>query len=60
MGTRNSGEGMGMGMLPGPPSRENGGCVQCSEKGLLAYRAGHNIVIIETRSMQLVSVLPMP
>ena len=49
-----------MGILLGPPSRENGGCTQCSEKGLQVYRVGRTIVIIETRSMQPVSVLPMP
>ncbi|KAH9305181.1 hypothetical protein KI387_009585, partial [Taxus chinensis] len=47
-------------MLPGPPRRENGGCSHCCEKGLLAYGAGSSIVIVDCRSMQVVSVLPMP
>ncbi|KAF6145440.1 hypothetical protein GIB67_032563 [Kingdonia uniflora] len=47
-------------MLPGPPSRNNGGSVDCSTSGLLAYGAGSSIAIVETRSMQLVTVLPMP
>lgn len=47
-------------MLPGPPSRNNGGSSDCSTSGLLAYGAGSSVSIIETRSMQLVTVLPMP
>ncbi|XP_077220086.1 transducin family protein / WD-40 repeat family protein [Tasmannia lanceolata] len=47
-------------IIPGPPSRNNGGCSDCSTSGLLAYGAGSCIVVIDTRSMQLVSVLPMP
>ncbi|XP_020094337.1 uncharacterized protein LOC109714233 [Ananas comosus] len=48
------------GMLPGPPSRSNGGCVDSSHGGLLAYGAGSSVVVADPRSMQLVSVLPMP
>ncbi|OUZ99877.1 hypothetical protein BVC80_9067g66 [Macleaya cordata] len=47
-------------MLPGPPSRNNGGSSDCSSSGLLAYGAGSSTAIIDTRSMQLVTVLPMP
>ncbi|XP_058074403.1 uncharacterized protein LOC131223110 isoform X2 [Magnolia sinica] len=48
------------GMLPGPPSRSNGGCADCSPSGLLAYGSGSSVVIVDTRSMQLVSAIPMP
>ncbi|MQL84597.1 hypothetical protein Taro_017099 [Colocasia esculenta] len=48
-------------MLPGPPSRDNGGgCADLSAAGLLAYGAGSSVVVADPRSMQLVSVLPMP
>lgn len=47
-------------MLPGPPSRNNGGAADLSPTGLLAYAAGSSVVVVESRSMQLVSVLPMP
>eukprot|EP01018_Ginkgo_biloba_P039533 Gb_06602 [translate_table: standard] len=55
--------GMGVGadgMIPGPPSRENGGSLDCSSKGLVAYGAGSSIVISDIRSTQLVTALPMP
>ncbi|KAJ4758363.1 Transducin family protein / WD-40 repeat family protein [Rhynchospora pubera] len=49
------------GILPGPASRSNGGCSDCSPGGaLLAYGAGSCVVIADPRSMQLVCVLPMP
>ncbi|XP_020597443.1 WD repeat-containing protein 11-like isoform X2 [Phalaenopsis equestris] len=47
-------------MLPGPANRSNGGAADCSPAGLLAYGAGSSVVIVDPRSMQLVSVLPMP
>ncbi|KAF8407138.1 hypothetical protein HHK36_006263 [Tetracentron sinense] len=47
-------------MLPGPPSRNNGGSADCSTSGLLAYGAGSSVAVVDSRSMQLVSVLPMP
>ncbi|RZC62025.1 hypothetical protein C5167_023760 [Papaver somniferum] len=47
-------------MLPGPPSRNNGGSADCSSSGLLAYGAGSSITIVDTKSMQLITVLPMP
>ncbi|KAF3790619.1 WD repeat-containing protein 11 [Nymphaea thermarum] len=47
-------------MLAGPASRNNGGCCDCSSTGLLAYGAGSSVVVVDTRSMQLVCVIPMP
>ncbi|KAF9616517.1 hypothetical protein IFM89_029978 [Coptis chinensis] len=47
-------------MLPGPPSRNNAGSSDCTTSGLLAYGAGSSVSIIDTRSMQLLTVLPMP
>ncbi|XP_068653674.1 uncharacterized protein [Aristolochia californica] len=47
-------------MLPGPPSRNNGGAADCSTHGLLAYGAGSCVTVVDARSMQLVTVLPMP
>jgi WD40 repeat protein len=48
------------GMLVGPAAKENNGSSHCSSHGLLAYGAGSSIVIVDVRSMQLVTVLPMP
>ncbi|MCO5554087.1 hypothetical protein L7F22_007613 [Adiantum nelumboides] len=48
------------GMLVAPAVRENNGSCHCSSHGLLAYGAGSSIVIVDVRSMQLVTVLPMP
>ncbi|CAH9089514.1 unnamed protein product [Cuscuta epithymum] len=47
-------------MLPGPPSRSNGGAADISPTGLLAYAAGSSISIVETHSMQLVTTIPLP
>ncbi|WVZ77962.1 hypothetical protein U9M48_025749 [Paspalum notatum var. saurae] len=47
-------------MLPGPPGRGNGGCIDLSPAGLLAHGAGSSVVISDPRSMQLLCVLPMP
>ncbi|CAI9100824.1 OLC1v1038003C1 [Oldenlandia corymbosa var. corymbosa] len=47
-------------MLPGPPSRNNGGAVDLSATGLLAYAAGSSVSVVETQSMQLVSTIPLP
>ncbi|XP_042427978.1 WD repeat-containing protein 11-like isoform X3 [Zingiber officinale] len=47
-------------LLPGPPSRSNGGAADCSNFGLLAYGAGSCVVVADPRSMQLVCILPMP
>lgn len=48
------------GMMVGPAVKENNGSSHCSSHGLLAYGAGSSIVIVDVRSMQLVTVLPMP
>ncbi|XP_043724935.1 WD repeat-containing protein 11-like isoform X2 [Telopea speciosissima] len=45
--------------LPGPPSRNNGGCADCSISGLLVYGAGSSVAVVDARSMQLLCVLPM-
>ncbi|KAL7168431.1 hypothetical protein ACSBR2_038799 [Camellia fascicularis] len=47
-------------MLPGPPSRNNGGSADLSASGLLAYSSGSSLSIVDSRSMQLVSVIPLP
>ncbi|XP_071737207.1 uncharacterized protein [Rutidosis leptorrhynchoides] len=47
-------------MLPGPPSRNNGGSADLRSTGLLAYAAGSSVAIVDTHTMQLVSVLPLP
>ncbi|XP_024959372.1 WD repeat-containing protein 11-like [Cynara cardunculus var. scolymus] len=47
-------------MLPGPPSRNNGGSADLRSTGLLAYAAGSSVAIVDSRSMQLVTVLPIP
>ncbi|RWW16759.1 hypothetical protein BHE74_00031402 [Ensete ventricosum] len=47
-------------LLPGPPSRSNGGSADCSPSGLVAYGAGSCVVVADPRSMQLVCVLAMP
>lgn len=47
-------------MLPGPPSRSNGGSADLSTAGLLAYAAGSSVAIVEIHSMQLVCAIPLP
>ncbi|XP_057768049.1 uncharacterized protein LOC130988263 [Salvia miltiorrhiza] len=47
-------------ILPGPPSKHNGGSADLSTAGLLAYAAGSSVAILDTHSMQLVSTLPLP
>ncbi|KAL5547799.1 hypothetical protein UlMin_003030 [Ulmus minor] len=47
-------------MLPGPPSRNNFGSADLSSSGLLAFAAGSSISVVDSRSMQLVSTVPMP
>ncbi|KAK3025871.1 hypothetical protein RJ639_042300 [Escallonia herrerae] len=47
-------------VLPGPPSRNNGGAADLSPTGLLAYAAGGSVAVVDARSMQLVHVLPLP
>ncbi|GFQ04266.1 WD repeat-containing protein 11 [Phtheirospermum japonicum] len=47
-------------MLPGPPSKNNGGSADLSAAGLLAYAAGSSVAVVDTHSMQLVATLPLP
>ncbi|KAJ7557212.1 hypothetical protein O6H91_05G117000 [Diphasiastrum complanatum] len=51
---------IGEAVMAGPAGKENGGCCHCSSHGLLAYGASSSVVIVDVRSMQLVSTLPMP
>ncbi|VFQ67396.1 unnamed protein product [Cuscuta campestris] len=47
-------------MIPGPPSRSNGGSADLSTTGLLAFASGSSVVVVETHSMQLVTAIPLP
>ncbi|KAI9125672.1 hypothetical protein K1719_003090 [Acacia pycnantha] len=47
-------------MLPGPPSRNNFGSADLSSHDLLAFPSGSSVSVVDTRSMQLVSAIPMP
>ncbi|XP_023530451.1 WD repeat-containing protein 11-like [Cucurbita pepo subsp. pepo] len=47
-------------MLPGPPSRNNFGSADISPSGLLAFSSGSSVSIVDSRSMQLITVIPMP
>ncbi|KAL1823733.1 hypothetical protein ACET3Z_010511 [Daucus carota] len=47
-------------ILPSPPSRHNGGAADLSPTGLLAYAASTSVSIVDSRSMQLISVIPIP
>ncbi|KAL2468371.1 WD repeat-containing protein 11 [Forsythia ovata] len=47
-------------MLPGPPSKNNGGAADISNTGLLTYAAGSSVTIVDVNSMQLVFTLPLP
>lgn len=47
-------------VLPGPPSRSNGGSADLSTTGLLVYAAGSSVSIVEIHSMQLVSTISLP
>ncbi|KAL6585966.1 hypothetical protein OROMI_002610 [Orobanche minor] len=47
-------------LLPGPPSKNNGGSADLSAAGLLAYPAGSSVAVVDTYSMQLVATLPLP
>ncbi|GBG86177.1 hypothetical protein CBR_g41081 [Chara braunii] len=50
---------MGVGILPGPCARENYGAMDCNAQGLLAYATGTTVVVVEVRTMQLVSTLSL-
>ncbi|CAN1216933.1 WD repeat-containing protein 11 [Linum perenne] len=47
-------------MLPGPPSRTNFGSVDISVSGLLAFPTGSSISVIDSRSLQHISTIPLP
>ncbi|KAL2547628.1 WD repeat-containing protein 11 [Forsythia ovata] len=47
-------------MLPGPPSKNNGGVADISNAGLLDYSAGSSVTIVDVNYMQLVFTLLLP
>ncbi|XVF34628.1 hypothetical protein REPUB_Repub18cG0075300 [Reevesia pubescens] len=47
-------------MLPGPPSRYNFGSADLSPSGLLAFASGSSVSVIDSRSLQLVTTIPLP
>ncbi|KAL2548663.1 WD repeat-containing protein 11 [Forsythia ovata] len=47
-------------MLPGPPSKNNGGVADISNAGLLDYAAGSSVTIVDVNSIQLVFTLLLP
>ncbi|XVE98354.1 hypothetical protein REPUB_Repub03eG0099200 [Reevesia pubescens] len=47
-------------MLPGPPSRNNFGSADLSPSGLLAFASGSSVSVIDSRSLQLLSTIPLP
>ncbi|XP_022749666.1 WD repeat-containing protein 11-like isoform X2 [Durio zibethinus] len=47
-------------MLPGPPSRNNFGSADLSSSGLLAFGSGSSVAVIDYRSLQLVTTIPLP
>ncbi|CAI0629292.1 unnamed protein product [Linum tenue] len=47
-------------MLPGPPSRNNFGSVDISPSGLLAFPSGSSISVVDSRSLQHISTIPLP
>ncbi|KAE7998910.1 hypothetical protein FH972_003405 [Carpinus fangiana] len=46
--------------LPGPPSRNNFGSADLSPSGLLAFASGSSISVVDSRSLQLISTIPLP
>ncbi|CAG7878529.1 unnamed protein product [Brassica rapa] len=46
--------------LPGPPSRNNFGSSDLSASGLLAFASGSSVSVVDSRSLQLVSTIPLP
>ncbi|XP_015579668.2 WD repeat-containing protein 11 isoform X1 [Ricinus communis] len=46
-------------MLPGPPSRNNFNSIDLSSSGLLAFPSGSSISIVDSRSLQLISTIPL-
>ncbi|WCJ30032.1 Transducin family protein / WD-40 repeat family protein [Euphorbia peplus] len=47
-------------MLPGPPSRNNFGSIDISPSGLLAFASGSSISVVDSRTLQLISTVPLP
>ncbi|OMO81166.1 hypothetical protein CCACVL1_12565 [Corchorus capsularis] len=47
-------------MLPGPPSRNNFGSADLSPSGLLAFATGSSVSVIDSRSLQLITTIPLP
>ncbi|CAL1359156.1 unnamed protein product [Linum trigynum] len=47
-------------MLPGPPSRNNFGSVDISASGLLAFPSGSSVSVVDSRSLQHISTIPLP
>ncbi|XP_050214710.1 uncharacterized protein LOC126665824 isoform X3 [Mercurialis annua] len=47
-------------MLPGPPSRSNFNSIDLSPSGLLAFPSGSSISVVDSRSLQLISTIPLP
>ncbi|KAE8691354.1 Actin related protein isoform 1 [Hibiscus syriacus] len=47
-------------MLPGPPSRNNFGSADLSPSGLLAFASGSSVSVVDSRSLQLVTTVPLP
>ncbi|XP_010496533.1 PREDICTED: WD repeat-containing protein 11-like [Camelina sativa] len=46
--------------LPGPPSRNNFGSADLSPSGLFAFSSGSSVSVVDSRSLQLVSTIPLP
>ncbi|KAL9249032.1 WD repeat-containing protein [Drosera capensis] len=46
--------------LPGPPTRSNLSAADVSSAGLLAFAAASSVTVVDTRSLQLLSSLPLP
>ncbi|VVB04815.1 unnamed protein product [Arabis nemorensis] len=46
--------------LPGPPSRNNFGSADLSPSGLFAFASGSSVSVVDSRSLQLVSTIPLP
>ncbi|XP_030473657.1 uncharacterized protein LOC115691215 [Syzygium oleosum] len=47
-------------MLPGPPSRNNFGSMDLSPSGLLAFPSGSSVTVVDSRSLQLITTVPLP
>ncbi|KAE8698361.1 Actin related protein isoform 1 [Hibiscus syriacus] len=47
-------------MLPGPPSRNNFGSADLSPSGLLAFASGSSVSVVDSRSLHLVTTVPLP